>query len=163
MKKQPPAETETTKPTAIESLDQLQALVDAPVYALFALDNQPLKVPCRRADQALQEQVRALRRKAQPPRMKEAGPNGDHYDYGNLAYQEAHERNTKIARALLVYSGCPMVSAKKPGLTDASQIHEFVKTILSENILEIIAGTVEIGGIGMVERVDFTSAAGSGN
>jgi hypothetical protein len=61
------------------------------------------------------------------------------YDYLNQAYLARKDQNEKIARALIVYSGCPAVAAKKPGLTDKHEIHNFVRQLLPETILEIIA------------------------
>jgi len=53
------------------------------------------------------------------------------------------------------------VAAKRPGLTNADEIHRFVKTLWSELILELVSATITAGGVGVVERANFTSAAGS--
>ena len=150
-------------PLTITSLDELQGLVDAPVYCQFAIDDQIVRIPCRRASQSLDEQVRAIRREAQPKRIPNADPAKEYYDYGDKDYMAKRDTNEKIARALLVYCGCPAVAEKKPGLTIPKDIYEFVRTILSENILELIAGTVAVGGIGIVSQVGFTATAGSEN
>jgi len=149
------ADTSAIKPMKIDSLEQLQALVDAPLECVFKLDGKPVSVMCRRVTQDVDEQIRALQRKAQPPYIKERND----YDNYNERYLFERDQNQKTARSLLVYTGCPAISAKKPGLTNASDIHRFVKTILTETILELISLTIQAGGMELVERVNFTSTA----
>jgi hypothetical protein len=149
------AEVSAIKPMKIESLEQLQVLVDAPLECVFKLDGRPVSVTCRRVTQDVDEQVRALQRKAQPPYIKERND----YDNYNERYLFERDQNQKAARSLLVYTGCPTIAAKKPGLTNAADIHRFVKTILTETILELIALTIQAGGMELVERVNFTSTA----
>ena len=153
---------EHNQPLTITSLDQLQALVDAPIECVFAIDDTIVRLPCRRMTQDLSEQVRQIRIEAQPPFDPKRGANGD-YDYSNPAYRLRHETNLKTARAVIVYAGCPLIAAKKPGLVDKQQIYQFIRGILSEMILELIAQRIENGGLGIVseaERANFTSAAG---
>jgi hypothetical protein len=152
--------TTDDKTVTIESVDQLQTMVDAPVYCTFSLDGTTVRVPCKRVSQDLDEEVRRIRREAQPPFLKERGTSGD-YDYTNAAYLAKRDRNEKVARAVLVYSGCPAIAAKKPGLRNAEEIYQFVKGVWTENILELIALTIQAGGMELVDRANFTSTSAS--
>jgi len=145
------------KPGAVTvtSLDQLEKLVAAPIWCEFYLDRQLIRIECRRVGQGVDEQVRALRREAMPPFDSKRGPNGD-YDFQNVGFLARRDANEKKARALLIYTGCPAVAAKCPGLTTPDKIHEFVRGLLSENILDLIASTVSIGGVDLVNRANFT-------
>lgn len=151
--------TQSNGPLVIESLDQLQAMVDAPLYADFTLDGRPIRIACKRLTPVLDEQVRAIRREAQPVYV----PAQKDYDYTDKAYLAKRDANEKIARNLIVYCGCPAIAAKRPGLTDKKQIHDFVRDLLSEPILEIVALTIQAGGMGLADRVNFTSPAASEN
>src|SRR5437879_4663574 len=125
----------TAKPIRIESVDQLQALIDSPLMCRFNLDQHKVEVPVTRMSQATGEAVRKLRRAAQPPFIKERAD----YDHLGAAYLEARDKNEKKARALIVYSHCPAVAEKKPGLTSEDEIYNFVRGLFSENVLEIIS------------------------
>jgi hypothetical protein len=153
MKKEP-----TNKPVLIKSFDQLQALVDKPLPCQFALDGELVELPCRRITQETQERVLAILRKAVPPMKK--GPNPD-YDHRAPSYLAECEHNEKVARAVIVYSGCPAIAAKKPGLVDDEAIYQFVRPLLSETILEIICLTIQKGGLDRVDRANFISPPGS--
>jgi hypothetical protein len=142
----------------ITSLDQLQRLIDAPIWCEFKLDGRPMRVECHRPTQALDEQVRALRRKAQPEFKKERGPNGD-YDYAAPAFLAAREANEKIARALLIYACCPVVAASRPGLLVPEKIAEYVRGLLSEGVLDLLATVIQVGGLDLMDRVNFTLPA----
>ena len=151
---------ETTEVKTGMSLDELQAVVDAPIWCEFALSGAPIRVECRRLGQAVDEQVRELRRRAQPPFLKDRGPSGD-YDYTNAAYLAAKDKNEKIARALMIYAGCPAVAAKKPGLVVPEMIYDYVRGVLSETVLEILGAVIQGGGLELGGRVNFTSTSAS--
>jgi len=87
------------------------------------MDGQIYKVPCKRTNQTVEERILALRRRAQPPRMKDPGPNGDYYNHADPAYLDLQTKYDKMARALRVYTGCPVIAAKKPGLTNEEEIY----------------------------------------
>jgi hypothetical protein len=152
--------TEAKAVLVVENLDQLTAIVNEPVMCEFTLCGQALRLPCRRVSQELDEQVRAIRREAVPMYKKTLGKDGD-YDYMDPAYQAKRDLNEKIARSLTVYAGCPAIAAKKPGLTNKNEIHAFVKTILTEHIVELIFLTIQGGGMVLVDRANFISTAAS--
>jgi hypothetical protein len=149
------AEKPQATTTTIESLDQLQALIDAPLWCEFRLDGQSVRVACKRVTQIVDEQVRELRRTAQPPYKAERKD----YDYTDTNYLKARDQNEKTARSLVVYCGCPTVAQKNPGLTDPKAIHTFVRTVLTENIVELICLTIQAGGMELVDRANFTSTS----
>jgi hypothetical protein len=101
--------------------------------------------------------VRAIRRMAQP-KWNEARKD---YDFMDPAFLHLQDRNQKTARALIVYYGCPAIAAKKPGLSTPEQIYHFVSGLLAENVLELIAATIQAGGMELVERANFTSTGAS--
>jgi hypothetical protein len=143
----------------IESLKQLQERCEQPVICRFRLDDQELEVPCRRLTPKLQEQVREVLREA-VPKWK-----ADRKDYDALDpdYLAKRDRNAKVARALVIYNGCPLVAQARPGLLDRMTIYEYVQGLFAENILEMLALTIESGGLELMERANFTSTAGLEN
>jgi hypothetical protein len=143
----------------IGSLDELQTRVDAPLICQFAMDGDVIELVCKRVSFELSEQVRALENKVIPPFVEKRGD----YDYFDLQYRARKELAKAQGRSLLIYFGCPVVSAKKPGLMNPVDIHKFVSSILSENILEFLAATIQGGGMGVVERTNFTSPSASEN
>jgi len=138
------------------NLGALQALVDAPVWCRFRLDGQDIQVECHRVSQAVDEQVRALRRLAQPPYTKPTGTTPGYYDESNAAYLIARDKNDKIARSVVIYAGCPAVSASKPGLVVAETIHDYVRGLLTDTVLDMLAMTIQAGGLELVDRANFT-------
>ena len=145
----------------IESLGQLKELLEKPVMCRFEVDGQEIELPCRRLNPKTQEAVQGILREAQPPFKRERGPNGD-YDYLDVKYLEKRDKNMKVARALVIYSGCPALAADRTGLTDAQQIYDFIQNgPLSETVLELISLTIQKGGIDVRERADFTSPPAS--
>jgi hypothetical protein len=157
MKKTKENVSKLAMPLRVEHLDQLQSLVDKPVFCQFTLDAQEIELPCKRLTAEMDEEVRKLKRLAQPPFLKDRND----YDYTNAAYLKTRDENDRKARSLLVYWGCPAVAAKKPGLTNQEEIHKFVRSILAENILEMIALTVQAGGMEVTQRVNFISPGNS--
>lgn len=86
------------------------------------------------------------------------------YDEFDPGYLEKRETAAKKVRSLVVYACCPSVAAAKPGLTAVDEIHAFVQTILTENILNLLALKAQEGGLNLdvevEERANFTSTAG---
>jgi len=150
--------TQRTEPKkVIKSIDELQALVETPVTCTFKLSGHVVQLEVRRVTQDIDERVRILRKKAVPPYIKERND----YDYLNLAYLAARDKNEAMARSLIVYLCCPAVAAKKPGLMKEEDIHAFIKGILTENIVEIIAATASAGEMEVVPLANFISTAAS--
>jgi len=150
------------KVIVITDFDQLTALTDKPVICRFELDGATIELPCKRLSDVVQEEVYALHRKATPPWDKSLGPAGDYNHYAQN-YLKARADNANRARALIIYTGCPAIAAKKPGLTDIEAVYGFVRGLLPENILEIIALTIQKGGVDLRQRADFTSTPDSEN
>jgi hypothetical protein len=143
-------------PLAVTSAEQLQALCRKPIVCTFRIDRQAVSVEVQRLSPQAEEAVRAIRREAQPPWNKEQG------DYNRLdpKFLNARDNLERIARSLTIYSGCPMVSAGKPGLTNRNDIHAYVQTLFSDTILEIIFLTISGGGIELEDRANFISTPG---
>lgn len=157
----------TRKEISITSLKQLRDLSEKPITVRFALEDedgkQTIKLTCHRLGQAVREQVDALQREAQP---KWSDKRKD-YDLLDKTYLAERDLNNLKARSLMVYTGCPAVAAEKPGLTDVNQIYEFVRGLLADKILQVIALKIEGSGITLMqerevaERANFTSTADS--
>jgi hypothetical protein len=136
----------------ITSLDELQALLDKPMHCEFVLDRHSVKLECKRLSAAIEEEVRRIRRDVQPPWSAEKKD----YDHLNSQYLQKRDAAERIARSVIVYWGCPQVAAKKPGLIKPAEIHLFVNGLLTEHILELLALTVQAGGLEVPQRTDFT-------
>lgn len=144
----------------ITDADQLQTLLDAPLEVRFNLGGKTFVIEVTALSPQTAEQVRALRRKARPQWKKELGTGGD-YDLMDPKYQEERDTNERKARALMIYSHCPAVAAKKPGLVAIDQIYAHVQNMWRENVLELVAAKIMAGGISLEEQVNFTSTPGS--
>jgi len=138
----------------IETFDDLQALADQPIFCDFTLHQTPVRLKLEPVTPALGEQLRELGRKATPP----FNPLRKDYDLMDPKYQAERDLNARKARALTVYACCPVIARKKPGLTGADQIYQFIQGLkLPENILDLIEAKALIGGMGDVERrANFT-------
>ncbi len=150
---------EPVKVKVIKSFKELKAMLDVPINCQFDLDGVSVELPCQRLMPGVQEQVLKLLREAQPPFKRERGPHGD-FDWQSPAYLEARETNQRLARSLVIYTGCPAIAAEKPGLTDLKKIHEFVSGLLPETVCEVISLTIQKGGVDLRERSNFTSTPG---
>ena len=153
--------TTEEKPITIESLDQLQTLVNETVQCRFHLDGKLISVPITRISPAVAEREREIRRMAQPPYKQDRKD----YDPLDATYLKKRDEQATRARNFIVYSCCPAVASKKPGLTAPEDIHTFVQGLLTENILNFIALSAQGGGMDLdVEAqkgANFTQAPGS--
>lgn len=141
----------------IESLDQLKTLCDEPVLCRFELDGKTVELPVKRLTAGIKEQVNDILRGPQPPYDKVRGD----YDYLNPVYLKSRDKAEREARAIIIYYGCDTISKQKPGLPNKNEIYNFIQSLLPETVLEIIALTVQKGGVDLPERVNFTSTAAS--
>lgn len=144
------------KVVRIGSLDELQGLIDEPMICSFELDGRTIEIPITRMSAATMETVRQLKRKVQPPYSQERKD----YDFLNSAYLESKDVAERKARSVAIYKHCPIVAAKKPGLLKVDEIDGFVQGLFSENVLEMLSLKIQLGGIDVDERVNFTSMAG---
>lgn len=151
----------------ITSFDELAGLLAKPVSCVFKLDGQDIEIQVNRVTPLLAEQVRKLRRSVTPPFKKDRNPPAGDYDPLDAKYLEARDAMEIKCRALIVYASCPLVSAKKPGLTNPDDLVAFVQGVLSENMLDLIMLTAQAGGMNLDEevqrRANFTSTPGSEN
>ncbi len=149
------------KPAVITSFEQLEKLVASPVICRFEVDGQIVELPVNRITPQIAERRRTIVRSVQPPFKKERND----YDPLDAKYLQARDQAEMQARALVVYSCCPGIAAKKPGLTNDAQILEFVQSLLTENLLDLIALTAQAGGLNVdlevARRANFTSTPAS--
>lgn len=139
----------------ITNLKDLRAALVRTVPCEFLLDNQPVRLEVRRLSGPVDELRRALLREPQPQWSKER----NEYDLLAPAYRAQRDLAEDKARAVVVYHCCPEVAAEKPGLTDPTEIHRFVKDLLPPTVCELIALTALAGGLNaeVKARANFTS------
>jgi len=143
------------KPIRIESFDQLKKLCDEPVLCRFELDGKLIELPVKRLTAGIKEQVGDILRAPQPPFDKARGD----YDYLNPNFLKARDKAEREARAVVIYYGCDAIAKQKPGLPNKNEIYNFVQSLLPETVLEIVALTIQKGGVDLPERVNFSSPA----
>jgi len=154
--------TEVKKTAALtfKTLDELQALVDGKINCRFRLDGREANVPVSRISPAVAEKERQIKRAVQPPYK----PDRKDYDPLDAKFLADRDLANLKARAFIVYSCCPLVSAKRPGLTSTDDIFAFVQGLLTENILNVIALTAQAGGLDLdveaQKTANFTPAPG---
>jgi len=162
MKQEKPVRT-----VKIASFEDLSARLDKTIPCVFKLDGELIEIPVKRVTPALAERVRKLRRSVLPPFKKERNPPAGDYDPMDPKYLADKDANEAKVRALIVYTCCPLIAAKKPGLTDEAEMLPFVQGVLSENILDLIMLTAQAGGMNLDEevqrRANFIFTPGSGN
>jgi hypothetical protein len=148
----------------IASFDELAARIEKPIPCVLKLDGDLIQFDVRRQSPALAERVRKLRRSVTPPFKKERNPPQGDYDPMDPGYLEKRDALELKVRALVVYTCCPIIAARKPGLTDEAEMRG---TVLSENMLDLIMLTAQAGGVNLDEevqrRANFISTPGSAN
>lgn len=135
----------------ITTLAGLEGALQQEMVCRFHLDvgEQQVEIKVKPISPALQERVRAITRAVVPPYI----PARKDYDPLDAKYQEERDKAQLTARAVIVYFCCPEVNAKKAGLQTNQQIYEFVQSLLTENILDLLALTAQKGGLGSVREV----------
>jgi hypothetical protein len=107
-----------------------------------------------------------MRRSVTPTWRKERGPNGD-YEPMAPEYLKARDEIEAQVRALIVYTCCPFVAGEKPGLLNPVEMEQFVKSIWTDNLLDLVMVTALAGGVSLDEevqrRANFTSTPGLEN
>lgn len=133
-----------------------------PMECRFTLGGQSVCLQVRRAMGDVTEQCRAILRGPQPPYVKER----QDYDMLAPAYLERRDAAMRQARALTVYACCPEVASilTERGLSptaDAVAITAALKTVLPDNIQELIEMTALAGGLDVEveKRANFISPA----
>lgn len=187
MKKRTSKKTTTTeagvtaiKPLRITSVTQLEEIIRKPIILPFGWSGQACEIELLPLTPSQSEQVdKVMLELALPPYKPVPGANNRpmqrngetvmDYDYNDRGWQEKRAQLTKEQRSLRIYLGCPAIRAAKPGLTNRTEIHEFIfggekgGGLFTENILELISLNLQVGGLEAAERVNFTTASGSGN
>lgn len=156
--------SKSVAPKKIGAFAELESLLAPLVECEFEIDGQAVVVPVKRLTPAIAERKRVLETAAQPPYDEKRKD----WDPLNKAYQAELALNKRKARALVLYTCVPLIAAKRPGLSSEAEMLQFIEQggpegsgILTENILERLAMTVEWGGINSRARVNFTSPGGS--
>lgn len=154
------AKKEKPKVLKITDAAELTALVNKPLLARFAVDDQVVEIPCRRLTPAEEEQLFAIERSVRPRRIEnKAVPGGFEFDTSSPEYQAAVAQAKKRARAMAIYMGCPLLAKQQPGLTDGQKITEFVQATWTEWVIEIVGQTIRSGGIGVAPEVEVNELA----
>lgn len=151
--------------TKITSFADLKGRLEKPVSCYFKLDGELLELPLRRVPPKLAESIRTMRRNVVPPFRKDRNPPNGDYDPMDPEYLRKRDEVEGRVRSLIVYTCCPYLAQEKPGLTSPEEIDAFVKSVWTENILDLIMITAQAGGMNLEEevqrRANFTFTPGS--
>jgi hypothetical protein len=154
--------------TRIASLAQLKALCEMQHFCTFELDDKPVEIPIIRLSPEATDKIDSLETELFPPIIRGKTPRDEGYPFDHEEYRRyatKREALTKTIRALTIYQGCPAIRQAKPDLQTREEITAFIQggagANLTDLILEKIFLDIRKGGMGLVERANFTSAAGS--
>ena len=143
----------------LTTLSDLQLLVEKPMRCGFTIDGQTVEIEVKRLTPAVEDKVREILRRVQPPFKKDRGPHGD-FDPLDPEYLKKRDAAEDTARAVTVYYCCPMVAAGKqlagPGPTGEQEILNYVNSILPRNLQELIEMTAKSGGLRVEDVANFT-------
>lgn len=151
------------------TLDELQALCDRPILCRIELDGEWVEIPCRRLRPAETERINlimlnaienaeiVLRAISARQKPNEKVPEADEAEVKRQ--MRLKSENERDAIAMAVYLGCPLFSEGRPNLKDRKEISEYVYSKLTETIIQILYRTIVEGGIGLEERVNFSSTS----
>ncbi len=159
-------QNDKTKPPVIriQNYAELAALVDEPVDCHFEIEGQSgpklVAVPCKRLSEDMRDHIAEILRQATPP-VKRDRTGKEEYNREDPGYVAACEKNEKVARAVTIYWGCPAIAALKPGLVQDEEIYQFIRPLLSDTVKELIALTIQKGGLNLAQRANFYSTPGS--
>jgi hypothetical protein len=146
----------------ISSFDELKKVMDEPFACSFQLSGQKVRLPLRRLTGAEMEQVFQVRNDVPPPPFRPGtAADAGRYEYLDPKYLAAKEKANRQAQALMVYKGCPAIASGKTGLTGKEEIAAYVASALPQIILDTLEGTLGLGGLEVIERVNFTSTTDS--
>jgi hypothetical protein len=150
----------------ISSLSELQEICRKPMLCEFELDGRKLRLPVHRLTAEEAELVQAIDREVIPPLIVGKTPYDNRYNFDDPGYKSRKIHAEKVARAVAVYYGCPLLREAQPGLADREIIFAFVQKQLSELLAQYIF--LKIMGEGMeierakevAERTNFTLPPG---
>lgn len=153
----PPAPT----PLRVNTLEELEAMCREIIPVPVQLNGKVVRIPVRRLTPDETVQLDEKLAVVHPPLIKPDGPDGKPvYDFTNPDYLKQIAQTTRLVRSIGLYWTCPLFQQSKPGLQDATAIHEFIMGQLTEGLLETLWGVVTSEGASLEKRVNFTLPPG---
>ncbi len=144
-------------PVALDDLDLLQAVCSKEMEIEFVFDNRLYKMKCRRLTPTEDAAVEHILNEVVPP-MREGKKPGEFLPaLDDPKYAQAKAAVELKARSMALYWCVPAFAKKSPGLKEVAQIHPFVQTWFTHEVLNTLYQAVRNGGITMAELVNFTS------
>ncbi|HEY1171050.1 MAG TPA: hypothetical protein VGH19_06725 [Verrucomicrobiae bacterium] len=150
-KKAPNTKEPELKVISIASIDDLDKMLREPIHVKFPLGGGLVDIECFRLRPVEAQQIERILNGALPP-LVDDGDGKSHYDITDPEYLDRKAKAQNEARALTVYLACPLYQAKFPGLKSPQEIAEKVNSLLTEEVLRLIANTVSSEN-GLVPRM----------
>jgi hypothetical protein len=140
----------------IFTLEQLQEMCEKKKAVDFEFDGVPVRVEVRRLRGDEDAQIEQILAAVMPP-MKPGAKGGEMIPaIDDPAYQKKKIDAEVHARSVAIYWCVPIFAAAKPGLTNASEIINFVNSKFNPEILGMLFQAVRNGGVSLATLVNFT-------
>lgn len=130
------------KVTDIKNLDELEKLLREPLYVNIPLGGGLVRLECQRLKPFEAVRVERILNAALPPIVPAEDGQGTRYDITDPEYLDKKAVALNQARAMTVYLACPLYRQKFPNLETPEQVAEAVNSVLTEEVLRLIANTV---------------------
>lgn len=143
----------------VYTLAMLQQQCETKKEVQFTLDNIPYAVEVRTLTPDEDAQLEQILDAVVPPmRPVPGGKAGDAPmpDIANVEYQKKKSEAGLMVRALALYWAVPIFCQEKPGLTNGTDIKNFIQSKLNNAILDVLFAGVRNGRIGTASLVNFT-------
>lgn len=159
--KKKPKEIPAPTPVRVHALEELEAICRETIPVRVKLNGKVVEIPVRRLSPTETFQLDEKLSPVHPPLIKPDGPDGKPvYDFTNADYLKSVAETTRLVRSIGLYWACPLFQQARPGLQDATAIHEFVMSQLTEGLLETLWRVVTSEGASLEERINFTLPPG---
>jgi len=161
MKKKQELKTPAPAPVRVHALEELEAICREFIPVRVKLNGKVVEIPVRCLSPTETIQLDEKLAVVHPPLVKPDGPDGKPvYDFTNPEYLKQVGETTRLVRSIGLYWACPLFQQARPGLQDATTIHEFVMGQLTEGLLETLWRVVTSEGTSLEERINFTLPPG---
>lgn len=141
----------------VDDLDILQSVCAKEMTVEFVFDNKPYRMACRRLTPTEDAAIEHILNGALPP-MKPGAKAGEWIpDFSNSDYVRAKTVCELQARSMALYWAVPAFAKRQAGLKKPDEIHSFIQSWFSAEVLTTLYQAVRNGGVTLAELVNFTS------
>ncbi len=141
---------------AITSLKDIQALCQQLNKVEFDYFGKQCVLEVRRLFPHEEAKINEIIEAVVPAIIKGKTPEEDRLDLNNPNYVKAKSEAALKARAQAIYWAVPAIQVDRPGLTDLNAVRDYVQSILTEPILDVLWQATRKTGIDLAELVNFT-------